>query len=458
MTPEPSQLNDPDRTERVSTPPERGMTPIAPAERIAAIDVLRGFALLGICVINVPGFFVPWGLEAAGARLDTSLLDRVVEWLVEFFGSGKFNSIFSFLFGVGFAIQLDRAAQRSASFDRVYLRRLAVLLLFGLFHLVFLWDGDVLHIYALLGVPLLLLRRVPSRWLWVLAGLLLLAPVMHTIYEFSAQTRNSRTPEQLQVRGEEQLRIYGKGSFDAMLASLAEELPATPSFPVVGSGRYLPTIPDRLTEIRDGYLKHGVWWFWPTLATTMLAGFIIGRRRVFQNLDQWLPTIRRITLVCGVLGFGMAAVFASAGVLAERNSQTPTVLGTVAGVLYQLGRPVLCACYIGGIVLLTRRPAWGRVCGWLAAAGRMPLTNYLMQSVVHAIVFYGYGLGLYARVGVATGTAIALLTFAAEVAWSNLWLRHFAYGPAEWLWRALTYGKFPRLRTAAGENTAPAAA
>ncbi len=152
------------------------LAPVSPGERVAEIDILRGFALLGICIINIPGFYAPYLLMMAGEDLYPHPVDKTAEWLVSFLGSGKFNSMFSFLFGVGFAIQMGRAATNGAAFVPLYLRRLLVLFLFGVAHILFLWDGDVLHMYALLGLPLILLRKVRDGWLWAIAALCVVAP------------------------------------------------------------------------------------------------------------------------------------------------------------------------------------------------------------------------------------------------------------------------------------------
>jgi uncharacterized protein len=176
-----------------------------------------------------------------------------------------------------------------------------------------------------------------------------------------------------------------------------------------------------------------------------MAGFIIGRRGVFDDIPGYLPAFRRAALWTGVGGLALAAAFATASALADHTVQRPTPLGFAALALYMLNRPVLCAFYICVIVLLAQRPVWRRAMFPLAAAGRMPLTNYLGQSTVHSLLFYGHGLGFYARVTPALGVLIAVVTFVFEVLFSIAWMSRFRFGPLEWLWRTLTYGKPPAL-------------
>ncbi len=400
------------------------LDPVRPSERIATLDFLRGFALLGILIINMPGFNLPWGLVAGGQDLFPDRWDKVAEWLVDFFGSGKFNSIFSFLFGVGFAIQIERAAVRGRSIVGPYLRRLLALFVFGVIHNLLIWNGDVLHIYAILGVPLLLLRRAGDRWLLALAVLLLLAPIGHGAWEFARGAENPRSPAQHRAAGERQRAVYGHGT-------------------------YVQAVALRWEETRREYWEEEGVWFWPILGTTVLLGFVAGRRRIFQELPVHLPSIRRLAWWTGIVGFSMAGAFATFSALAERGSDRPTLLGSLGGLFYVLGRPVLCVFYIAAIVLLTQKPGWRKVFWPLGMAGRMPLTNYLMQSVVATLIFYSYGLGYYGRVGPALGVGLALAIFALQVVVSSFWMRWFSFGPMEWLWRVLTYGRVPSVRAPA---------
>jgi len=155
-------------------------TPIAPHERIEVVDILRGFAIFGILTVNLLWFAHPIYIEPAGIDPGLGTVDRVARWLINFFCLGKFYSLFSFLFGFGMAVQMIRAEARGARFVRLYGRRLCVLLGIGLCHAVFLWAGDILVSYAILGFALLLFRKRRLATLIVWAGVCLLVPVVNT--------------------------------------------------------------------------------------------------------------------------------------------------------------------------------------------------------------------------------------------------------------------------------------
>ena len=433
-------------TTATPTPSPGDLGPVRPAERIVELDILRGFALLGICVINLPAFFAPWSLEESGAvELFPGRLDQAAQWLVDFLGSGKFNSMFSFLFGVGFAIQMERAAARGAPFAAMYLRRLLALLGFGLAHVALLWDGDVLHAYAALGLPLVLARKLRDRWLWAIVALCVLLPIGHGLVKLARGERPARTPEQRLQRGLDQLRIYGKGEY---IVPRTDTDPATgaPRAPLraTGDSTYPRVVADRLGEWAFEY-RHGAAWFWPILGTTLVIGFIAGRRRLLQDIPAHLPVIRKVAWWSGGVGVALAAAFATCALLMPRGEDRLTPLGGLAVLLYILNRPLLCACYMAVLVLLAQRPRWRAAMSPLAAVGRMPLTNYLVQSLVASTLFYGYGVGLFYRVGPAAGVLIALAIYAAQVACSAWWMARFRFGPLEWLWRAVTYGNAPAM-------------
>jgi uncharacterized protein len=211
-----------------------------------------------------------------------------------------------------------------------------------------------------------------------------------------------------------------------------------------GNGTYPQVVTDRIGEWVFEY-RHGAAWFWPIMGTTLVIGFIAGRRRFFQDIPGHLPVIRKITWWSGGIGLALSAAFATCSLLAPRGEEQVSVLGGLAGLFYILNRPILCAFYMGAIVLLAQQPRWRAAMSPLASVGRMPLTNYLMQSVIASTLFYGYAFGLYYRIGPAVGVLIAFAIYAVQVAYSAWWMARFRFGPAEWLWRTMTYGKAPAM-------------
>jgi uncharacterized protein len=429
-----------------AAPSAAELGPVRPSERITEMDILRGFALLGILVINMRVFSTAWSLEGSRAvELYHGRLDQVVMWLIEFLGWGKFVSMFSFLFGVGFAIQMGRAADGGASFAGMYLRRLVALLAFGLAHAVFLWDGDILHVYAGLGLALLLVRNLRDRWLWGIVACLALMPIGRNLVRIARHEQPPRTAEQRLEHGLNQLRIYGRGEYVLPRIDKDEATGALkPPLRVTGIGAYPPMVPYRISDLIFQYRYGNNTWFALMTGATVVIGFIAGRRRFFQDIPGHLPIIRRITWWSGGIGLVLAAAFATAR-SASLGGDSSNALAAMSRILLSLQGPILCAFYMGVVVLLAQRPAWRAAMSPLAPVGRMPLTNYLMQSVIATTLFYGYGFGLYYRIGPAVGVLIAFAIYAVQVAYSAWWMARFRFGPMEWLWRTLTYGKAPAM-------------
>ncbi len=428
-----------------SAPSAAELGPVRPSERIAEIDILRGFALLGIVVLHTHVFSTPMSLRGSRAvDLYPGGLDKAVLWILNGFLAGKFLAMFSFLFGVGFAIQMDRATARGAPFAWIYLRRMVTLLAFGVAHVVFLWNGDILHVYSGLGLALILVRKLRDRWLWGIVACCALLPPGRMLVTMARDEKPARTAAQRLERGLDELRIYGKGEYVLPRIDKDKATGALkPPLRVTGSGTYPQTVADRNSDLIFQY-RHGTYgWFSLTAASTLLIGFIAGRRRFFEDIPGHLPLIRKITWWCG--GIGLVVAVAIDRLLTIRGGGGLNTLAAVRLVLYILNRPILCAFYMGAVVLLAQRPFWRAAMSPLASVGRMPLTNYLMQSVIATTLFYGYAFGLYYRIGPAVGVLIAFAIYAVQVAYSAWWMARFRFGPMEWLWRTLTYGKAPAM-------------
>jgi uncharacterized protein len=403
-------------------------TPVSARERIAELDVLRGIALLGVVVANVwlwfsGAYYLFPEYHAQVARLS---VDAVVFNGIGVMVSGKAATTFAFLFGVGFAVQLRRAEARGTAGVDLYRRRLAVLLLFGLVHAFFLWYGDILAAYALVGFVLLFFRGRTDRTLLVWAGLLLVAVplVMGSIPLLSS--------------------LFGRDMPPPDLAPMAE-LRAT-SLAAFQSGDPARVFAANLQGLATSYASPKAFWLVMVLGVFLL-GLYAGRRRYFENVVEHGPGFRR--LAYWGLGLGLPC---SVGVGAVYVTHPPEAMATRPGiallmtVLVTFGTLPLAFGYIATATLLVQRPRWRRILGHFAPVGRMALTNYLSQTVICLLIFYGYGAGLIGQVGATAALVIALLIFAIQMAWSPWWLTRFHFGPAEWLWRTLTYGQVQPLR------------
>ena len=405
------------------------MGPVPAKARIETLDVLRGFAIFGILLVNMEAYNSPFlYLDTAGEQWWTGTADRVAQYLIFYLARGKFVSMLSFLFGLGFALQLLRAEARGTAIFPVYRRRLLALLLFGVAHSFLLWAGDILARYAVLGFLLLFFVRLKPK------AVLLAALVLYTYHfggwglaewralgspsvtESEVARAGADTREQARFQVENSVRAYRDGSFAAITAQRAV---------------------DTFIVIVFDWLRSA-----PLLLAYFLLGLYVGRRRWFEEITARLPLFRQVWkwgLLLGVSVHALAFL-----VWAMELPLFPARL--LAPVWWDVGVPGLCFFYVSTLVLALQREAWRRRLAPLAAVGRMALSNYLLQSVICTTIFYSYGLGLYGKVGPALGLALTVLIFALQIPLSMWWIRRFRFGPAEWLWRTLTYGKIQPMR------------
>ncbi|MCP3963940.1 MAG: DUF418 domain-containing protein [bacterium] len=386
----------------------RGPTP--PGERIAVVDELRGFAVLGILVVNMTVFKSASAYTPTAVGEWTGGLDRFVSDLILFAATGKFYLLFTFLFGLGFHLQLERAEARRVAFEGRFVRRMAVLLLIGLAHALLLWSGDILTKYALAGVLLLLFRRLGPRALVAWAVTLAITAFLLS------------------------------GSVTQEAGRQAEELKAVAA-EVYGTGSYLEIRHFARMEIEYIFRPLPLLVLLGVILSYFLVGLAVGRTGLFQEPEKHFDRLRRLMpwlLGAGLLG-NLVMLMALRG--AEPGELSPRLL--LGSLALLVSGPSLTASYVCGMILLFQRARWRRVLQPLAAVGRMALTNYLLQSLVCTTLFYGYGLGLYGKVGPAQGLGICLVVFALQALFSTAWLRWFRFGPVEWVWRTAIYGVKP---------------
>ena len=417
--------------------PTSDLTPVQPEERIVLLDVLRGFALLGILTVNLPFSSSSGYAWAAGLDPFPAWWDKSAEWIVNTFFSGKFNSIFSFLFGLGLTIQMTRAAERGIGVTAVYLRRIAVLFAMGVVHALLIWDGDVLHMYALLGLVLLAIRRVSDKTVFAMILVAFLLPGARAAYAAVTQEPWLVAREEMPARYQAETRIYQHGSYAEQVTLRARQLSEAYGF---------------ITRLNGPVM------FYFSLLVTMLFGFYVGRRRIIQELPQHVAWIRRVMIWCVGIGLGAAAGGATLFLILKPTGRS-SMLGFFAGFLFALQRPLLCLFYIAGIALLfMKSERWRAFFSPLADVGRMPLTNYLAQSLIFTTILYSWGLGFYGRFGPAACLALTAAIFSVQVVYSRWWMAHYRFGPLEWAWRGATYGRFPSMRLEPASATAASGA
>ena len=384
-------------------------------KRHVILDALRGFAILGIILANFPEFSLWTFSDPSGWTLTDKITRAVQTFLID----GKFYTLFSLLFGIGFSIQLSNAEGRL----RTFYRRMAVLLVIGLLHLFFLWSGDILILYAVCGMLLPLFRNLHTRKILLCAAGLLLLPVLLDAL-FGTSPADPLEREQWRI-----CALYGitEANFGIWLSD-AESYREVLQFLHQGSV-------ERMWEFVIGHR------FFKVLGL-FLIGFAAGREGIYADIKGHAPLLRRILLYGILLGIPV-------GFLYTWSSMAGYPLGRVAnGTFYLLSVYPIGFAYAAGFVLLFERNA--EAPGWklLSKPGRMACTNYLGQSVLGIVIFYGIGFGLGNRVGLLVTELIALGVYALQIAFSCLWLRHFRFGPVEWIWRMLTYGQRLPLRSA----------
>jgi uncharacterized protein len=397
-------------------------TPIEAKERIYTLDVIRGFALLGIFIMNMPSFNTSFFINFSGSQLFPATYDVWAENLRDVFFSGKFNSMFSMLFAIGFILQLERLEARDPEHAKaIYLRRIFWLFVFGAIHQCVFWTGDVLHIYALLGIVLLALRRAPEKLLWTLFGVCMVYPVGMGLWRLLVFT-----PEY-----GEHIRAVSKAW-------------ATSNDLAYGQGTWLAAAIEHSRETlalyTEPFMLRGMLTFYVQVFGTMLLGLMLGRREFFQNSAQHLPFVRRMQWSMLAIGLATGAVY---GVWQATTTDfvTPTPFRLIAGICYFLCRVAIMIFYVATIVRCVHNESLRRRLAPMAIAGRMPLTNYLSQTLMATFIFYGWGLGFWNRVGPALDLVIAFaIFFVVQVPLSKWWLGRFELGPMEYLWRRLTYG------------------
>lgn len=387
------------------------------------LDVIRGVAVFGILVVNVYAFSGYGFISAAQkAALPVSGFDEMSDFLVGFLAEGKFYCLFSFLFGVGFAVFIQRASARGSDAIRLFKRRLVGLLLIGLAHTLFIWFGDILVTYAVLGFGLIPFVRLDDRVVLRWAAIMLLAPIALYALLMALASLGPPPPVQSADTG---LPPILQGAIDG-----------------IAHGHYFDLLRGNVIFTVANVVRRLVLMFFPRVLGMFLLGFYAGRAGIFANLDAHAALLRRVCAIGFAAGLPLSLV---ATELSNDIPGPPDLRGLGETIVQSISSPALALAYAAGLCLLFRRAP--RAMRALAPAGRMALTNYLAQSVAGVLIFYGIGLEMFGRVSLTTALAGCLVFFAAQTIASRAWLSIAMFGPAEWLWRTFTYARrFPLLR------------
>ncbi|WP_342512946.1 DUF418 domain-containing protein [Sporosarcina sp. FSL K6-1522] len=382
-------------------------TPTTLGNRVEVLDLLRGVALLGIFVANMLHFHSPYLYMDPYSWFSTPS-DQATFKNIDIFVEASFYPIFAMLFGYGLNMQYEKALANGTAFAPFMVRRLTVLLGFGLIHALVVWSGDVLFTYAVMGFVMIAFVRIPKKWLLPIAAIVYIVPnaffyiVTYLLEKISPNMMMEGYADIHQI--ELAIGAYGLGTYGEIF-----------------SFRLVEWLTFGLLSTASGFI---------IILPLMMIGAGLSKWQVFERASELKGRIAVITVIALVAGIWMkAAPHIDGANTADMMLQT------------SFGGPILAAGYVGLLLLLWQVPFIRTVFRPISKAGRMSLTTYIMQSVIATTIFYAYGFGMYGKVDLATGIWIAIGVFAIQVIFAELWLSKFRMGPLEWVWRKATYGK-----------------
>ncbi|MBD8035674.1 DUF418 domain-containing protein [Solibacillus sp. A46] len=383
--------------------------PVGTNERIATLDILRGFSLLGILLVNMFGFYLPMPHIADLSSWFSEVQDIVLHQLLDIYVQSSFYPLFSMLFGYGLAMQYVKAKERGINFYQFAPKRLLLIFCIGMFHAILIWWGDILAMYAFCGVFLIALIRLPAIWL------LLVAIAVNALYHgFN-------------------LSLYAMaGLFTTSTDSISVNIDAIQSaVTAYGIGSWTDAFMQRLDDLA---IQMSIFMWMSSLFTIlpyMLFGAALAKWRLIERAKEKI-----------VLWFVLALIGVAGGLYVK---SLPIAGAQTIGNEYlqvYIGGPILAIGYIAVVTLLTQLPFVVKLFSPIATAGRMSLTLYIMQSVICTVLFYKWGFGLYGKVDVQMGIYMAIGIFVIQVLFAELYFSRFKQGPLEALLKKITYGKF----------------
>lgn len=405
-------------------------TPVLQNERADILDILRGFAILGILLDNMFGF-TGWGYftQAQREALSTWPADGLLGLSELALVHGKFYSLFSLLFGIGFSIILIRNQQKGINPLKIFYRRLFILLLIGAGHLFLLWEGDILFLYALVGFVLPLFRKCSDRALIIWAIALIALPVLTDLFKVLTHIKTGDFLESIAKGIDQKTGLPTDDSFSQYLYSHDNGWQHWRNWQASGwLYRYAYIIESNRI---------------PKVLGMFLFGFYAGRKMMYANLETHVALLKKLRRWGFIVGIPLSITMAFFEI---DGNQIPNVLGLADSILYAASVVPLSLAITSAICLQWVKTNGNSKWKWLAPAGRMALTNYIMHTVICITLFYGVGFNLGGHIGPAVFFPVAFLIYGVQVIYSNWWFTYFNYGPLEWIWRQITYGKRLSLR------------
>ncbi len=403
------------------------------ANRIAYLDIMRGMAIFFIFLVNIKflsgaGYYP----NALKAEFPTAPLDQLLDVLIFIFVSGKFYYIFSILFGIGFAVQYHSFTQKTpapGAFNRFFSRRMSTLLVIGLLHMFLVWAGDILTMYALLGFLLFYFKNKSDRTLLKWTLILMALPIVHWLAMYATHTYyyytffdfvNLHADELSLVTNEHVAR--GRPLLDNLARIQTEDLSVWFDMQL-----HLPVRRLGLVLMKGRLFK---------ILAMFVLGIWVGRQIIHHRILENDTRLKKWAL----LGFAIGIPFNVLLAMFEYGTISGNLKHFLNHLFYALGvAPMACGYMETTALVVFHRP---RTLKWLSPIGKTALSNYLFQSIIGVVLFYGVGFGLAGKLALSEIIGITLLIFLAQIAFSRLWLSIFQFGPIEWLWRMITYQRF----------------
>lgn len=390
------------------------LAPIKPKNRIVQVDILRGFALFGVLMVNVFGYNSSF-FDFSGfySQFEDPLNSNIFSLVVNY-GSDKFIGLFSLLFGIGFAMMYDKYKPNEKLFTKLYLRRLIILMGFGIAHIVLFWAGDILLSYGLLGMILLFTRKLNAHSLITLSFLFYFLPIIYI-------------------------------ALNVLIPSMPDALSSTSkiSLDVVkdtyGNGSIAEIFKLRMLEYYS-FRNINLIYYYPKVMGLFFAGYAFHKKGILNRIN----TSHRKYFMLGIL-------FLTIGILINTYtveivgaiviSDTNPYINTVYMGVFEIANIFLISSYLIFVLVGSRSPVFKRILSPLKYIGRMSLTNYLTYTVVFTTIMYSYGFGMFGTFTPVELVISAFAFFIIQAMYCKIYLKYYQYGPMEWLWRRLMYGK-----------------
>ncbi|WP_280935732.1 DUF418 domain-containing protein [Aquimarina sp. 2201CG14-23] len=388
--------------------------------RITIIDALRGFALAGVCLVHMNEQYIASPPSENLMEISNGLFDQILSGVIGFFIIGKFFALFSILFGLSFFIQMDAATKRGEKFEMRFLWRAFLLFIIGYAHHLF-YKGDILTIYALLAPFLIPFYRLQNKWILLVAGLFLISIPRFISYAILGNESAFGLPPIMDANSAMNISyintlkegsitsVFAVNSYQGMLQKM--------DFQIGLFGRFYLTF---------GYFLIGLW---------------IGKIGLFHQVEEKIPMVKNWLKKASIFFVITLVITGGVFALSPQPVDFKSWLHVFGINAYDWSNIGLTAIILCAFILIYQRKRGYKFLSFFTSYGRMALTNYVLQSLIGTFLLFGWGIGLLGKVRTLYLVIIAIALISLQAVLSDIWLRHYKYGPLEWLWRSATKGK-----------------